>query len=253
MRKRTVKRAARQTAAAVLAGCMLLGGCSGSGSGSGGGAAATTGAAGSEAQTADADVDKSSWVSEEPVEISIMMTDNANQPLKQDAPSHEEIFKKTNVKLNIQIVPANGYNEKKSIVLGTNNFPDIIYIPNTADIVTYGESGVFEPLLQYVNEETMPNFYKFWEQYPEMKRYLLNDELYVFPVVAREETANGFGPVIRTDLLEKNNLETPETFDELLDTLAKLKEADPSIIPWTGRKGTTQLLKTTYYIIVSGY
>ena len=248
MRKRTVRRTAKQAAAAILAGCMLLGGCSSQQSSDTG-----TSAAGTEAQGGDEEGDKSSWVSEEPVEISIMMTDNANQPLKQDAPSHEEIFKKTNVKLNIQIVPSNGYNEKKSIVLGTNNFPDIIYIPNTADIVTYGESGVFEPLMQYVNEETMPNFYRFWQQYPEMKRYLLNDELYVFPVVAREETANGFGPVIRTDLLEKHNLPTPETFDELLEVLAELKEIYPDTIPWTGRKGTTQLLKTTSYMLGSGY
>lgn len=132
MRKRTVKRAAKRTAAAILAGCMLLGGCSGQQSADTG-----TSAGGETVQAGDEEVDKSSWVSEEPVEISIMMTDNANQPLKQDAPSHQEIFKKTNVKLNIQIVPGNGYNEKKSIVLGTNNFPDIIYIPNTADIVTY--------------------------------------------------------------------------------------------------------------------
>ena len=122
MRKRTVKRAAKRTAAAILAGCMLLGGCSGQQSADTG-----TSAGGETVQAGDEEVDKSSWVSEEPVEISIMMTDNANQPLKQDAPSHQEIFKKTNVKLNIQIVPGNGYNEKKSIVLGTNNFPDIIY------------------------------------------------------------------------------------------------------------------------------
>ena len=103
MRKRTVKRAAKRTAAAILAGCMLLGGCSGQQSADTG-----TSAGGETVQAGDEEVDKSSWVSEEPVEISIMMTDNANQPLKQDAPSHQEIFKKTNVKLNIQIVPGNG-------------------------------------------------------------------------------------------------------------------------------------------------
>lgn len=198
-------------------------------------------------------VDKSSWISEEPIEISIMMTDSASQPLKVDAPSHQEIFKKTNVKMNIQIVPANSYEEKKNIVLGTDNFPDIIYIPNTADVVTYGNSGIFEPLTQYLNNETMPNFYKFWQQYPEMKKYLLNGELFVIPVVAREETANGFGPVIRQDLLEANNLKNPESFEELLEVLTKLKEVYPDSIPWTGRKGTTQLLKTTTYMLGSGY
>lgn len=241
MKKKMMKRVVwAVTAASVLA----LTGCSGG----------TKGADASVAENSGAtEEDKASWVSDEPVEVSIMMMDSANQPLRQDTPSHQEIFKKTNVKLNLQIVPSSGYNEKKSIVLGTNNFSDLIYIPNMTDVVTYGESGVFEPLMQYVNEETMPNFYKFWQQYPEMKKYLLNGELYVFPVIAREETANGFGPVIRTDLLEKHNLKTPETFDELLEVLAQLKELYPDTIPWTGRKGTTQLLKTCSYMLGSGY
>ncbi len=245
---RKTKKMAAGLLAAMVTASTLFTGCSSNGSN------ATTEQENPQ-QTSDQDenVDKSSWISEEPIEISIMMSDNSNQPLKADSPAHEEIFKKTNVKLNIQIVPSSSYEEKKNIVLGTNNFPDIIYIPNTTDIVTYGDSGVFEPLMQYVNEETMPNFYKFWEQYPEMKKYLLNGELYVFPVVAREEDANGFGPVIRTDLLEENGLETPETFDELLDVLTKLKEIYPDSIPWTGRKGTTQLLKTTSYMLGSGY
>lgn len=249
MRKKMMSRA---IAAAVVASMLALGGCSGSGSENNTTADASSQESGQET-TNEADADHSSWVSDKPVEVSIMMMDSANQPLRQDTPSHEEIFNKTNVKLNLQIVPSSGYNEKKSIVLGTNNFPDLIYIPTMADVVTYGESGVFEPLMQYVNEETMPNFYKFWQQYPEMKKYLLNGELYVFPVIAREETANGFGPVIRQDLLEKNGFETPQTFDELLDVLAKLKEIYPDSIPWTGRKGTSQLLKTTSYMLGSGY
>lgn len=251
MRRSGNKKVAATMMATVMITSAILGGCSGGGTKevkeTTGGTAVGTSAAGGE------EVDKSSWISEKPLEISIMMTDSASQPLKVDAPSHQEIFKKTNVKMNIQIVPANSYEEKKNIVLGTNNFPDIIYIPNTADIVTYGNSGIFEPLSQYVNQETMPNFYKFWEEYPEMKKYLLDGELYVFPVVAREESANGFGPVIRKDLLEVNNLKNPETFEELLEVLIKLKEIYPDSIPWTGRKGTTQLLKTTTYMLGSGY
>ncbi|MDO5416829.1 MAG: extracellular solute-binding protein [Lachnospiraceae bacterium] len=242
--------------AAVVAATTVLGGCSGKKADTGSTAAGEKQTAGTEQAAgteAAGDADKSSWISEEPVEITVMMKDNPSQPLKVDAPMREEIFKKTNIKLNVQIVPNSSYEEKKNIVLGTNNFPDIIFIPNMADVVTYGNSGVFEPLTQYLNEEDMPNLYKFWQEYPEMKKYLLGDELYVFPVVAREETANGFGPVIRQDLLEANNLETPKTFDELLDVLIKFKELYPDSIPWTGRKGTPNLFKTTSYMLGSGY
>ena len=86
-----------------------------------------------------------------------------------------------------------------------------------------------------------------------MQKYCLDGELFVFPVIAREETANGFVPVIRTDLLEENNIPIPQSFDELLDALVKLKEIYPDSIPWTGRKGTSQMLKTVSYMLGSGY
>lgn len=206
-----------------------------------------------ESETAKANEEHPSWVSDKEMEVSILMMDSPNQPLKNDAPAHEEITKKTNVKLNLQIVPSSSYKDKKNILLGTNNFPDIVYLQNIDDVITYAGSGIFEPLSQYVNETDMPNFYKFWQQYPEMKKYLVNGELYVFPVVAREESANGFGPVIREDLLKSNNLKTPETFDELLEVLKKLKEIYPESIPWTTRKGTANLLGTTAYMLGSGY
>ncbi len=107
--------------------------------------------------------------------------------------------------------------------------------------------------MQYVNETDMPNFYKFWQKFPEMKKYLVDGELYVFPVIHRDETANGYGPVIRMDLLEKHNIPVPQTWDELIDVLAQLKELYPSSIPYTGRKGTLNLFDTTAYMLGSGH
>jgi ABC-type glycerol-3-phosphate transport system substrate-binding protein len=191
-----------------------------------------------------------SKISEKERTLTVLMTDSPTQPLKNYAPAQQEIFKKTNIKLEYQIVPSSNYNDKKNILLASNNMPDIAYI-SSADIVQYGSTGIFLPLKSYIDK--MPNFKKFWSQYPDMSKYLVGGELYAFQVVARDETANGFGPIIRTDLLQKNNLQTPTTFDELLDTLTKLKKVYPDTKPWTGRKGTTQLLTTTAYMLGSGY
>ena len=86
-----------------------------------------------------------------------------------------------------------------------------------------------------------------------MQRYMVDGEMYVFPVVLRDEWANGFGPVIRTDLLEENGIATPTTWDEVLDALAQLKEIYPDSTPWAIRKGTANLLKTTSYMLGSGF
>lgn len=261
MKKKTViQKSVAMAMAAVLA-TATLAGCGNDGgdsspqesSGAQANAGSSENASGTSAESGVQSEEHPSWIVEEPITVSVMLSDNSQQPKRQDAPAHEEIFKKTNIQLEFQIVPAASYEEKQSVVLGTNNFPDIIYLQNgTSDIVTYGTSGIFEPLMQYVNEETMPNFYKFWQQYPDMKKYLLDGELYAFPVVAREESAAGFGPVIRMDLLEKHDIPIPQTFDELLEALARLHELYPDTIPWTGRKGTAQLLATTSYMLGSG-
>lgn len=239
----------------VLAGSMLAG-CSSGTSAPTEGTKATTGETTTAAPGASAEptteAEKSSKISDKELTVTVLMTDSPTQPLLNYAPAQQEIFRRTNIKLDYQIVPSSSYKDKKNILLGTNNFPDLVYV-TMDDVTSYGPTGIFEPLTQYINEETMPNFYKFWKEYPEMQKYCLDGELYMFPVVAREETANGVGPVIRTDLLEENNIPIPQTFDELLDALIKLKEIYPDSIPWTGRKGTTQMLKTVSYMLGSGY
>lgn len=201
---------------------------------------------------AEATADASGKLSPEPVTIKVMMMDHPNQPCKNYGPAQQEIFKKTNVKLDYEIIPYSSFDEKKSVLLATNNWPDIGYIRAT-DIPTYANTGIFEPLMQYVNEKDMPNFYKFWQQFPDMKKYMVDGELYAFPVIQREETANGFGPVMRTDLLEKAGLTTPQTWDEVLDDLAVMQKQNPGTIGLTGRKGTKQLMKTLSYFLGSGY
>lgn len=204
------------------------------------------------AQTESVAQDASGKLSPNPVTIRVMMMDHPNQPCKNYGPAQQEIFKRTNVKLDYEIIPYSSFDEKKSVLLATNNWPDIGYI-RASDIPTYANTGIFEPLMQYVNEKDMPNFYKFWQKFPDMKKYLVGGELYAFPVVQREETANGFGPVMRTDLLQKANLPVPQTWDEVIDTVGELQKQNPGTIGITGRKGTKQLMKTLSYFLGSGY
>lgn len=198
-------------------------------------------------------VDKGSlWFDEELV-VTLLIGDNANQTIKNFAPAQQEIYKKTNVKLEFQVVPGSSYGEKRSVLLATNNFPDIITL-DTSIIMEYADDGIFVDLTPYVNEKTMPNFYALSEKYnSRTKKVLVDGKLYGFPTIQRDEARNGFGPIIRTDLLEANNIPIPDTFDELIDTLVKLKDIYPESIPYTGRKGTSQLLKTLSYMLGSGY
>ena len=152
----------------------LLTGCGSDASGSNDTATNNAQESTASAGTQEANSEHPSWISDEPLEISIMTPDANQQPMAQDSKSHEAIFEATNVKLNFQIVPTDSYDEKKNIALSTQNFPDIILLTSTSDISDFASEGIFEPLNQYINEETMPNFYKFWQQYPEMQLSLIH-------------------------------------------------------------------------------
>ncbi|MCS7461408.1 extracellular solute-binding protein [Paenibacillus doosanensis] len=183
--------------------------------------------------------------------VKVVFPENANQPVKNNSPIQQEIFKRTNVKLDFETVPSSNYNDKKKTLIATNNLPDIIQVEKT-DLNDFGSTGVFLPLMDYMNKGLMPNFKKIWDANPDMVKLTVDGELYGFPAVARNELKNGFGPVIREDLLKKHQLEQPKTFDELLTVLAKLKELYPDSKPWTVRNGTPQLLVTTAYMLGSG-
>lgn len=204
--------------------------------------------------TGGADSSDSGKISSKVREVTVTFPEHPNQPIKDTAPVQQEILKRTNIKLKFETVPNSNYSDKKNILLATNNLPDIIQIDRN-DVNNYASNGIFLPLLQYVEEGKMPNFKKFWDEYPDLVKLTSEGELYGFPAIGRNEMANGFGPVIRADLMEKHNLPTPTTYDELLDVLIQLKELYPDSIPWSVRAGSGpihQLFKTMAYPLGSG-
>ena len=190
-------------------------------------------------------------ISEKERVVSVMMSDSPSQPVQNYALAQQAIFEETNIKLDYQIVPASNYGEKKAALLATNNIPEITFV-NAQDLTQYATTGVFLNLTNYI--DTMPNFKGFWDSIPDMKKASVGGDLFAFQMVARNETANGFGPVIRTDLLEKHNLPIPTTFDELLDVLEALKKEYPESRPYALRNGNRmQHLRTSAFMLGSGY
>ncbi|MDF2958615.1 MAG: transporter substrate-binding protein [Paenibacillus sp.] len=222
-------------------------------SGGNNGASGSAGNAGTSPQNGAAPA-ATGKISEKEREVVVTFQEHPNQPVKNMAFVQQEILKQTNIKLKFETVPNSNYNDKKKMLLATNNLPDIIQI-DMADVNNFGSVGVFLPLLQYMNKGLMPNFKKFWDQYPDMHKMTAGGELYGFPAIGRNELKNGFGPVIRTDLLQKHNLPIPKTADELLNVLAELKKLYPDSTPWSVRKGSGpihQLFKTMAYPLGSG-
>lgn len=183
--------------------------------------------------------------------ISVLMSDSPVQPLKEWALAQQAILDKTNIRLAFQVVPASSFADRKNILLATNNLPEITPM-SIQELSQHASTGIFLNVSQYVN--TMPNFKQFWDSIPALRMGTVGGELYGFQVVQRNETANGFGPVIRTDLLRRHNLPTPTTFVQLLDVLEQLKRIYPDSRPYSLRNGASlQHFRTTAYMLGSGF
>lgn len=190
-------------------------------------------------------------ISEKERKVTVLLSDNTTQPTSNYALAQQATFEKTNIKLEFQIVPSSNYKDKKAALMATNQMPEISFV-DSADLKEYGPVGLFMPLNEHI--DSLPHYKAFLEQYPDMRKSEVDGVLYGFQMVARNETANGPGPVIRTDLLKKHNIPVPTTFEELLDVLEKLKAEYPDSKPYSNRNGAKlQHFKTTAYALGSGY
>ena len=101
----------------------LLTGCGSDASGSNDAATNNAQESATSAGTQEANSEHPSWISEDPLEISIMVMDSSQQPMAQDSKSHEAIFEATNVKLDFQIVPSSSYDEEEKHCAVYTEFP----------------------------------------------------------------------------------------------------------------------------------
>lgn len=181
--------------------------------------------------------------------LKLIRYEHPSQALKQDTPVLKEIAKKTGVKLQVEGVPQSNYNEKKQVLIGTNNIPDLILVDQN-DINQYAKTGIFLNISDYLDQA--PNLRKRLADNPETKKLLIDGKLYGFPITAQNQLSAGKAPMIRTDLLKKLNLKTPATYDELYQVLKKLKEAYPDTTPWTAR-GMGSFLDALAFGMGGGY
>lgn len=184
-----------------------------------------------------------------------MRYEHPNQAVVDDSQAVQEILKRQNVELNLQSVPQSNYDDKKKTLIATNTIPDVTLVKQD-DIQNYSDAGVFLDLTTYLDK--MPNFKKVIEEHPEIKMNYIDGKLYGFPLVTKWDLQAGQIPMIRMDLLKKQGIAVPTTYDELYQALKKLKEAYPDAYPFASRAangltGTENLINPISFGFGSGY
>lgn len=193
----------------------------------------------SQAPAATSDVDSANnkgqeitWKASKPVTISYLYNGSIEG---KNIPWLEEVKKRTNVTLELIAVPSSDFDKKRSILLSTNEAPDIISKTNQNKIADFVSSGVILPISDYLDK--MPNFKKRIKEFDiqkeiDNKLLQLDGKFYVMPGISDFINIE-YTPMIRKDILDKHNLSIPATYEQMYQILKSLKNYYPKSIPWS--------------------
>ena len=135
----------------------------------------------------------------------------------------------TGVTFNRVTVPSNSSAERVSMMLATNDLPDVFWTGVTGDqILQYMDAGLFMPVEDLV-EKYMPNLQKIFEERPEYKAMCTapDGHMYGFPRVEEMNglTATPGGVYVNQTWLDQVGLSVPTTLDEWVDMLYAFRDA----------------------------
>lgn len=211
-------------AGAVAAG---LGACSSSGGGSGSG-----GTAGSMSSYAVGTQFKATT----PLTFSIMMLSNPNYPYNAKWPFFTDLKQMTNVSLNATVIPGADYNTKRSAIINAGNAPMIIPKTYPGEENEYVAGGAILPVSDYVH--LMPNFQATvakWNLQGNLDQLKQSDGKYYLLPGLHENVWLDYTLAVRTDIMSKLGISAPQTWDDVHTMLTKMKQANPSVFPFSDR------------------
>ena len=149
-----------------------------------------------------------------------------------EAPVTKAYFENVgNVRIEWQTAPWQDYGEKVLAFLATGDLPDIIWRGDLKNAVfNYGPAGMFLDWDEY--KEYMPNYQGYASKYPSLN-YLLTaeGERFVINDIEPFDVAQESWYYNKT-MLDDHGIEAPETLDDMMDAMRKIKEEDPAVVPF---------------------
>jgi putative aldouronate transport system substrate-binding protein len=177
----------------------------------------------------------------EPSVFSVLYNEKESSPLNEDWAILEEYVKRQNVVLDVQSGNDADYEKELLRIFESENIPDIVLKVWPNSIKQYASDGILLPFSDY--EDKMPNFMAYIQEHnlqSELDKLRLeNGKYYILPGYQRQIQVQQW--IYRRDIFEQNNLEMPETYDQLFDALVTLKEIYPDTTPITATWGGAHL------------
>lgn len=184
----------------------------------------------------DFDVD-TTFVATEPVSFGLFYRDHPNYPIEDDWRILTAIEEFNNVSFDIVSAPLSEWDDRKAVVIGGGDAPDIISVTYPGQEVQFVAGRAILPASDYM--QWMPNFSQKvadWELDDELDLRRQEDgKFYLFPGL-REAPRPQYTFAVRADIWEELGLTLePATYDEFADQLRTVAEAYPDVTPYFDR------------------
>ena len=138
----------------------------------------------------------------------------------------------TNIAINWENLPDQVYQEKKSLMLASDDLPDVLYNTGLSDaeVVQYGTSGTLIPLEDLIAEHA-PTLTAILDERPDIRAALTASDGHIYTLPSVEELGILQYPnflFINTAWLDTLGIPMPTTVEEYRDALEAFKTQDPN-------------------------
>ena len=172
-------------------------------------------------------------ISDETITMTVYGQRDQNQAEWKDMFFLQKYEEMTNIHLDYQEVPADGFSENKQLLFASNELPDIFLRAslNANEVSMYGVGSGQLMVLDDLIAEYAPNLTKIFEENPSMKQACMAADGHIYTIPFIDMSATGkmdFKQWINTKWLENLNLEIPTTLDEFKEVLIAFRDQDPN-------------------------
>ena len=161
---------------------------------------------------------------EEPVTISIWGSDRENMPFRNGLLTIDLLQEKLGIKIEIISAPTENLAEKYGLLMASGDLPTIVQY-KAKDLLLYKDA--WTPLNDLINETDTPNLWKVYGD-PEIRRKVSDADGIMRFIGQRTAITAGKLYFWRQDWLDKLQLETPKTTEDLYQVFKAIKEGDPN-------------------------
>lgn len=187
---------------------------------------------------------------EERIKLRMFMTDSGTSTPQGIDHSNNEFLKiiedYANVDIEMEVPSYPDFKTKLQLLLASGNLPDLVDNNYPEEMVTSINAGAFIDLRPYYDKSEQiqkvitPNMMEL-AKHTDGKNYRIP--------MAYDQTPQGQGNWIRYDLLQKlNDGKYPQTVDEYIAFLKKVKQTYPDSTPLTGRTQNNKLFVTSQVV-----